>query len=167
MSSEEDCFKTQVSCTRAGLYVYIWAKFWGIGNSSGRFLDIGFWMGAKDFPYRWPHILFLFLRCQRQGLSYKTVVFFIFLLTFVLFVVFRPILDFLVLGKCCKIKAGLVSLCLDLCLIDTWLQDLKRVQTCYYSVPQIKKLLFWQWMLEKMFSSSSLTKGQKKNRKQT
>lgn len=78
-----------------------------LGMCASESLDVGFQtVLKKDFLFGWPHVLSLFLRCQRQGPSYKTDVFFIFLLLFVSSL-FRPISDFIASRG---IEAGLVSL---------------------------------------------------------
>lgn len=101
--------KTQVTCTRADCTCIYGPNSEVLGIIVGEFLEIGF--GRVRRTSRFDLTFCLFLHCQRQGPSYKTVVFFIFLLTFVLVLIFKPILDFLASGKCCKIEAGLVSLC--------------------------------------------------------
>lgn len=149
----EECFKIQISCTWA-VHIY--------GPNSEVYWEyalVNFWMLVSD---SWKGLPVWLTSCPisvpalpKTGTSYKTVVFFIFLLMFVSSLIFRPISDFLVSGKWGEIEAGLVSLCLNLLLIDTLLRDLKRVQTYYYRVLWTKQTknqsMFSHWECLKCF----------------
>ncbi len=158
----EECFKIQISCTCA---VHIYRPnsevYW-------EYALVNFWMLVSD---SWNRLPVWLTSCPisvpalpKTGTSYKTAVFFIFLLMFVSTFIFRPISDFLVSGKWGEIKAGLVSLCLNLLLIDTSLRDLKRVQTITLSYERNKKSVHvFTLRMFKMFSSSSLEGKKKRN----
>lgn len=130
---------------------------------------VNFWMLVSD---SWKGLPVWLTSCPisvpalpKTGTSYKTTVFFIFLLMFVSSLIFRPISDFLVSGKWGEIEAGLVSLCLNLLLIDTLLRDLKRVQTYNYSVLRTKqKNLSVCFHTENVSNVFRFLLGQKKKR---